>query len=271
MTILSELKLIADTFTFIEGPTWHKDGYLLFSDIPESKIYRFDEEEGVSLWRLETGQSNGLAFDRMGNLMACEHANRRVSMTDLNGSIIPVAEQYNGHRLNSPNDCIVRSDGVIYFTDPPYGIEEHQKEQSFNGVFRVTLGEAPVLLSKDFDKPNGLALSLDETQIYIADTEKELVRIYQVATNGDISDGRVIAHVGRPDGMKVDVNGCLYVASTEGMVVFDPDGTRIESMQLPQRPANMAFGGDDYKTLFIAARTGLYQLRSVTPGITIWR
>ncbi len=271
MTILSELKLITDQFTFTEGPTWHKDGYLLFSDIPESKIYRFNENDGVSVWRSETGQSNGLAFDRMGNLLACEHANRRVSMTDPKGAIIPVVEQYNGKRLNSPNDCIVRSDGVIYFTDPPYGIEEHQKELSFNGVFRVTPGETPVLLSEDFNKPNGLALNPDETEIYIADTEKELVMIYRVSPNGDISDGRVFAPVGRPDGMKVDINGCLYVASTEGVVIFDPAGNRIETVQLPQRPANLAFGGYDYKTLFIAARTGLYQLRSTTSGITIWR
>lgn len=266
----SELIKISGGFTFLEGPAWHKDGYLLFSDIPESKIYCYDPGEGFSIWRAESGHANGLAFDRGGCLIACEQSTRRVSQTNQDGTILSLADHFQDQRLNSPNDCAVRSDGTIYFTDPPYGIEPQQQETPFHGVYRVRPGETPILIASDFDRPNGLAFAPGERVFYIAETQKELVRKYELDSNGDLKNGSVFSSVGRPDGMKVDEEGNLYVASTEGLVVFDLSGNRRACLAAPERPANLVFGGGDYRTLFIAARTGLYQIETCIPGRPLW-
>lgn len=266
----TELVQVSGNFTFLEGPAWHPEGYLLVSDIPQSKIYRFHPTEGFSVWREESGHSNGLAFDREGCLIACEHGNRRVSRTLADGTIQSLADRYEGKQLNSPNDCAVRSDGAIYFTDPPYGIEPQQQELSFHGVYRVRPGEEPTLLVNDFDRPNGLAFTPDEQCLYIAETQKELIRIYSVTADGDLREGRIFVSVGRPDGMKVDQSGNLFVASMEGLVVFDSNGNRLDCLGMPERPANLVFGGREYQTLFIAARTGLYRIGVHHPGKPLW-
>ncbi|GAB4561334.1 MAG: SMP-30/gluconolactonase/LRE family protein [Anaerolineae bacterium] len=266
---------IATGFQFTEGPVWHPDGYLLFSDIPASRIYRWDPDGTVSVWREPSGNSNGLTFDRQGRLIACEHGNRRVSRTEPDGSVTTLADSYNGHRLNSPNDVVVRSDGLIYFTDPPYGIQPEEREQPCNGVYCIRPDGTITLVADDFDRPNGLAFSPDESLLYIDDSPRRHVRAFKVQPDGTLTGGEVIADMdhpqpGSPDGMKIDQEGHLYVTGATGVWVFEPDGALLGVVVTPERPANCAWGDEDYRTLYITARTSLYRIRVKVPGIPVW-
>jgi gluconolactonase len=257
---------VAGDIGFAEGPVWHPDGYLLFSDIPSGRIYRW-RDGALDVHREPSGNSNGLTLDLDANLLACEHGGRRVSREREN-AVEPVATSYEGKRLNSPNDLVVRSDGRIFFTDPPYGIEEGQRELPFNGVFAVLPGQEPVLLASDFERPNGLAFSPDERVLYVADTARHHVRAFEVRPDGGISGGGVFVETrdgGRPDGMKVDREGRLYVCATT-VQVFTPEGQLLGAIACPQLPANCAWGGDG-STLYITARTGVYRTRIATTGI----
>jgi gluconolactonase len=261
-----EWRVVAEGLGFTEGPVWHPDGSLLFSDIPNSRIHRVRDGE-LGVYREPSGQSNGLTFDRQMRLLACEHENRRVSREGTN-DVTAIATHYEGKRLNSPNDIIVRSDGRIFFTDPPYGIQESQRELPYNGVFTIdTSGELKLLID-DFDRPNGLALSLDERTLYIDDTNRNHVRAFDVATDGSLSNGRVLAEMreeGRPDGMKLDRDGRLWVCA--GTVqVFAADGEALGVIDCPQSPANCSWG-EDGSTLFITARTAVYATQVDTIGV----
>ncbi len=269
----SEVVQLADGFKFTEGPVWHKDGYVLFSDIPSHHIVKWDvESETTSIWRENSGNSNGLTFDLQGRLIACEHGNRRVSRTEKDGTITVIADQYKGKRLNSPNDCVVRSDGMIFFTDPPYGVRPGEKELTFHGVYCVTPGEEPVLLTKDFDRPNGIAFSPDENIIYIADSSnRNHIRKFRVDKDGSLKDGEVFVEIGTPDGIKVDSKGNLYATSRIGVAVFNPSGQQIAVIKVSEQPANCAFGGKDNKTLYITARTGFYKVGLNIAGLPVWR
>jgi gluconolactonase len=257
--------LVAGGFGFTEGPVWRDDA-LYFSDIPNSRIHRW-RDGATGVFREPSGQTNGLALDREGRLLACEHAGRRLSR-ETGGAFEGVATAYEGKRLNSPNDVVVRSDGRIFFTDPPYGITEEQRELPYNGVFAVGPTGELALLATDFDRPNGLALSPDERTLYIADTNRFHVRAFSVAADGSLSDGRVFAEMrerGRPDGMKVDGDGRLYV-SAGSLQVFAPDGRPLGLLDCPQAPANCAWG-EDGSTLFITARTAVYRIGLGAQGI----
>ncbi|RJP33936.1 MAG: SMP-30/gluconolactonase/LRE family protein [Candidatus Omnitrophota bacterium] len=270
--LASEVKKLANGFKFTEGPVWHKDGYLLFSDIPSNHIVKWIRDGGASVWRELSGNSNGLTFDREGRLIACEHGNRRVTRTEKDGTITVIADQFKGKRLNSPNDCVVRSDGMIFFTDPPYGIGRQEREQPCNGVYRVIPGNEPVLLVDDFQMPNGIAFSSDESILYIADSsDKNHVRKFQVEKDGTLGNGEIFAEIGTPDGIKVDDNGNLYATSNEGVVVFNPSGERIATIDVPEQPANCAFGGKENTFLFITARTGLYAVQLKVAGAPVWK
>jgi gluconolactonase len=268
-----EPERVASGFQFTEGPVWHPDGYLLFSDIPADTIYKWSPDGGVEKFRSPGGNSNGLTFDRHGRLVACEHGNRRVSLTELDGTTITLAGEYQGKRLNSPNDLVVKSDGSIYFTDPPYGVKPDQRELDFQGVYRVAREGIIALLADDFEKPNGLAFSPDEKILYIADTDRKHVRAFDVQPDGMLANGRVFAEnvseAGHgPDGMKVDVNGNLYVAA--GFVwIFDSTGKHLGNIVVPEAPANLAFGGPDNKTLFLTARTSLYKVQLKVQGVKV--
>lgn len=267
-------ELLATGFQFTEGPVWLPDGYLLFSDIPADRIYKWVPDGDVTVWREPSGNSNGLTLDRQGRLIACEHGNRRVSRMMADGTVDALVDRYHDNRLNSPNDVVVKSDGTVYFTDPPYGIEPEEREQPCNGVYRILNGGALELMVDDFDRPNGLAFSPDESILYIADSPRRHVRAFDVLPDGSLTNSRVFADMdhpqpGSPDGMKVDEEGHLYVAGATGVWVFEPDGAHLGVIVTPERPANCAWGDPDRKSLYITARTSLYRIRVKVPGLAL--
>lgn len=261
------VEVAATGFQFTEGPVWHPEGFLLFSDIPANRIYRLQADGSATVWRADSGSSNGLTVDRQGRLIACEHGNRRVSRTMADGTVTALAERWEGARFNSPNDAAVRADGSVYFTDPPYGLGKRPREIDVQGVYRVGPDGRVDCLLRDFRKPNGIAFSPDESQLYVADTEANHVRAFAVRPDGTLGEGRVLAEVKTPDGLKVDRAGRLFVTSGDGVVVLAPDGTRLTVMAFPEVPANCAFGGTDGRTLYVTARKGVYRVRLNSPGI----
>jgi gluconolactonase len=272
---------LATGFEFTEGPIWHPDGYLRFSDIPASRIFMWKPDGTVSIWREPSGNSNGLTLDREGRLIACEHGNRRVSRTEADGTVVALAERYGSGRLNRPNDVVVRSDGAVYFTDPPYGAKPNdppyrpeEREQPCNGVYRIGPDGAIGLLADDFERPNGLAFSPDESILYIDDSARRHVRAFDVRPDGTLANSRIFADMdhpqpGSPDGMKIDVAGNLYVTGATGVWVFAPDGAHLGVIVTPERPANCAWGDADRKSLYITARTSLYRVRVKVPGLPV--
>ena len=269
---------IASGFGFTEGPVWLGD-CLLFSDIPRNRIVRLTmRHEGpeVVTFRTPSGNSNGQTLDGSGRLITCEHSGRRVSRTEANGAISVLAETYQGKRLNSPNDVVVRSDGSVYFTDPPYGLANLSKwkEIPFNGVYRLAPGGELILLVDDFERPNGLAFSPDESVLYIDDTERRHIRAFDVSPDGGISNGRVLvelkgAEPGRPDGMKVDREGNIYCTGSGGFWIVGPNGKPLGRVLMPEVPANLAWGDSDWSTLYITAQTSIYRLRLPVEGIPV--
>jgi gluconolactonase len=264
---IGQVMLVGGGMQFVEGPQWHEvDGLLFFSDIPADTIYQVDGDT-ITEFRSPSGNSNGLALDPDRNLLAAEHGTRRVSR-----DTATVVDEYEGLRLNSPNDVIARSDGTIYFTDPPYGISDADRELPFMGVFRVPIGGGALVAEWEGPlaaRPNGIALSPDESILYVADTADGMLRAWDVATDGSLSNERVVtADVPGADGMAVDDVGNLFVTTSTGIRVFAPDGTMWGTITVPEQPANCAFGGDDRRTLFITARTSLYRVDLAAPGLT---
>jgi gluconolactonase len=230
----------------------------------------------VTTFRTPSGNSNGLTLDRSGRLIACEHSARRVTRTEPDGAIIVLAERYQGKRLNSPNDVVVRSDGSIFFTDPPYGLAGMTawKELPFNGVYRLAPDGDLVLLADDFDRPNGLAFSPDEQALYVADTSRGHIRSFDVSTDGGISNGKVFIEMqapepGAPDGMKVDREGNVYCTGPGGFWIISPEGKCLAKVRPPELPANLAWGDADMKSLYLTARTGLYRIRLNIAGTAL--
>lgn len=277
----TELEKLATGFIFTEGPVWDAaKGCLFFSDMPGDKMRKWTEDKGIEVFRHPCGKSNGLTLDKQHRLIACEHANRRVSRTEKDGTIVTLADRYEGKRLNSPNDVVMKSDGSIYFSDPPYGLTAEfgvlgEQELPFQGVYRLsTDGERLTLLVDDFEKPNGLAFSPDESLLYIDDTDRAHIRVFDVNPDGTISNSRVFAEVkgegeGDVDGMKVDSKGNVYVTGPGGVWVFDPSGSKLGRIHVPEVVANMAWGDEDWKTLYITASTSLYRIRLGVEGIRV--
>lgn len=281
----AQIEQIATGFEFTEGPVWHhRDRTLTFSDVRGGSMYRWTEAGGVEVFRRPSGGGNGNTYDSAGRLITCEHANRRVSRTAPDGTIETLAGHYQGKRLNSPNDVIVTPDGDVIFTDPPYGLRAvdgsiQGQELPFNGVFRWSARSGELsLLTDDFDRPNGLVLSDDGSRLFIADTAQEHVRIFDVAPDGGLTNDRPFVPYfhdrngsripARPDGMKLDSQGNLYVAANtrEGVWVFSPAGELLGQIGLPETPANLAWGGDDWRTLFVTATTSVYRLPMKVAG-----
>ncbi len=276
----AELTQLGTGCEFTEGPVWHAEGkFLLFSDIPANQMKKWTADEGITNFRVPSGKSNGLTYDKQGRLVTCEHANRRVSRTEADGTVVTIASHYEGKRLNSPNDVIVKSDGSIYFSDPPYGLTadygvEGEQDLDFQGVYRLSPdGQTVTLLIDDFDRPNGLCFSPDESILYINDTERMHIRVFDVQSDGTIANGRIFAEEegedGVPDGMKIDVHGNIYLTGPGGIWIFDPTGEHLGVLQTPERAANLGWGGDDWSTLFITASTSLFSIQCKVAGIPV--
>jgi gluconolactonase len=284
----AKIEKLAGGFAFVEGPIWMKEGYILFSDIPNNAIMKWTPDGKVSTFRKPSGYtgppappgayvgSNGLTLDKQGRLIICEHGDRRVTRLEANGRLTVLADKYDGKRLNSPNDAVYRSDGSLYFTDPPYGLfNEKAKELDFQGVYRLLPNGKLQLLNKELTRPNGLAFSPDEKTLYVAnsDPDKKIWMAYDVTEDGSLSSGRVFFDAtqekedGLPDGMKVDTRGNLYCSGPGGVWIFSPQGKHLGTIKLPEVPANCHWGDSDAKTLYMTARTGFYRLRLNVPGI----
>jgi gluconolactonase len=270
------VQLVATGFEFTEGPAWMEErNTLLFSDIPGNRILQLASDGGVTIFRTCSGKSNGLTRDKQGRLIACEHGNRRVTRTESDGTMTILADKYQGGKLNSPNDVVVKSDGAIYFTDPSYGIKTHQQEQPVEGVYRISAdGKKLSLVCGDFERPNGLAFSPDETILYIDDSKRCHIRAFKVEDDGSLSGGFVfhdmnISTPGAPDGMKVDQEGRVYCTGAGGVWVFEPDGKHLGTIVVPEKPSNCAWGDSDWRSLYITARTSVYRMRVTTPGVPV--
>jgi len=278
---------------FAEGPVWLRSGgYLLFSDIPSNAIMKWTLAGELSVFRkpvflrefpdgVQIG-ANGLTLDRQGRLIACEHGNRRVSRTEKDGTVTTLADRYEGKRFNSPNDVVCRSNGDIYFTDPnsvarrnpPDPHNDFKTELGFNGVYRLTAAGKLELLTRDMPYPNGLAFSPDEKKLYIANSRLDKFwMVYNVKADGTLAEGQKFLDVTQepgdavPDGMKVDSAGNVYATGPGGVLVISPRGKRLGAIEVPEIPANCAWGGDDGKTLYITARTGVYRIRLNISGV----
>ncbi len=274
----AQLEVIADGFEFIEGPIWHPyDHHLIFSDIISDTMYRWQRGDGARLLRQPSHMANGNTYDRQGRMLTCEHATSRVTRTEQNAQIDILASHYQGKELNSPNDIVVRSDGQIFFTDPNsgrgpiYGVERPQELQ-FQGVYRLDPDTRSLtLLVDDFEKPNGLCFSLDEKMLFINDTIRQHIRVFDVTAEGSLENGRLWAEligqeIGVADGMKVDSSGRLFCTGPGGVHVFDQEVNLLGRIMVPQQAANLTWGDPDLKGLFITASDVLYRVRVRIPG-----
>jgi gluconolactonase len=286
----AKLEKLAGGFQFTEGPVWHPDGYLLFSDPNANTIYRWSPEGSVSVFRGKSGYtgfdigryhqpgSNGLTLDPNGLLTINEHGNRRVVRLERPGNITVLADRYEGKRLNSPNDLVYRSDGTLYFTDPPFGLpkafDDAAKELPFSGVYKVKNGQVRLLI-KDLSGPNGIAFSPDENYLYVDnwDLKRKVLMRYEVNPDGTIANGTVFYDfTSEPeevalDGIKVDQRGNVYVSAPRGIWILSPDGKPLGRIEPPEHDANLAWGDADGRTLYLTASTGLYRIRLNIPGV----
>lgn len=290
----AKVQKLADGFQFTEGPVWHPDGYLLFSDPNANVIYRYAPSTrnvgiymsksgyaGVDIGEYHQPGSNGLAIDAEGRLLVCQHGNRRVIRHEKKGPVTVLGDQYAGQRLNSPNDLVLKSDGTVYFTDPPYGLPKNyadpRKETPHQGVYRIKNGTVE-LLSTDLGGPNGIAFSPDERYLYVSNWDirdihhtKTLWR-FELTPDGKLQNGVVFFDFSFTDGdealdgIKVDRAGNLFVSAPGGVWILSPEGKYLGKIIGPERPANMAWGDADGKTLFLTAHTGLYQIRTLNGG-----
>ena len=274
---------LATGFKWSEGPAYFGGGrYLVWSDIPNNRMMRYDETDGqVSVFRFPSGNSNGNTVDRQGRLISCEHGGRRVSRTEHDGTVVTLADTFEGKRLNSPNDAVVKSDGSIWFTDPSYGIDSDYEgnkavtEIGACNVYRIDgQSGAVTAVITDMVRPNGLAFSLDEKLLYVADTgathkpgHPAEIRVYDVSGN-TTSNGRqfAVCTAGLFDGFRLDSDGRIWTSAGDGVHCYDPDGTLIGKVKVPEGVANVAWGGDKYNVLYICGTTSLYAVRLMVNG-----
>jgi gluconolactonase len=291
-------------FTWTEGPVWIPAGYLLFAEIPSNSIRKWTPGVGVSVFMQPSGWkestpytghepgSNGMTLDSRGRLTVAGHAQRdvwRLEQMNPKAQATVLADTYEGKRLNSPNDLVYKSDGTLYFTDPPYGLpkldSDSTKQLTFSGVYRLpgALNHKPgappdraqlQLLTKDLPRPNGICFSPDEKYLYVNNSEpKKLWMRYTVKADGTLTDGKVFfdassdKRVGAPDGMKVDQSGNLYSAGPGGVWIISPEGKHIGTLEVPERVGNVAWGGADHKTLYVAASSSIYRITLKIPGV----
>ena len=282
----AEVEQLGTGFTFTEGPLWHPDGaYLLFSDMPGDVRRRWDDQGGVSEVANPSNKGNGMTWDLEGRLLVCEHVTSSLARMDADGTGSGrevLATHYDGKELNSPNDVVVKSDGDIYFTDPTYGRMpgfgiERDQELDFQGVYRLPGGSGePELVVDDFVQPNGLCFTADESVLYVNDTDRAHIRVFQVGSDGSLSGGDVLADgIGTGDletgelvdGMKLDERGNIWVTGPKGVWVFNPEGEQLGVVEVPENVGNINWGGPDWSWLFIPATTSMYRVQTkVSPN-----
>ena len=287
-----KIEKIAGGHKWVEGPVWNrKEGYLLFSDIPNNSIYKWQEGKGESLFLKPSGYtgkapfegpepgSNGLTYDPDGRLVLAEHGDRRVARLEKDGRKTTLVDRYEGKRINSPNDVVFKSNGDLYFTDPPFGLpksfDDPRKDLPFQGVYRYSKDGKLTLVTKDIKAPNGIAFSPDEKKLYIsnADTGNAVWMVYDVTPDGNIANGKVLFNAtawtktkkGVPDGMKIDRDGNIFGAGPGGIYVIAPDGTHLGSIETGVPTGNVAWGEDGF-ALFITSNTNVYRLKLTTKG-----
>lgn len=265
-----------------EGPVWWDDGGVTWSDIPNDRMLRWHPDQGGSIFRQPCNHTNGHTLDREGRLVSCEHSGRRISRTDTDGTITTVVSHYQGKRLNSPNDVVVKSDGTVWFTDPSYGIlSDHEgiKAESEIGACHVyrfdPQSDELTIVADDFEKPNGLAFSPDEGLLYISDTGfshlpdgPRHIRVFDVVEGRHLINNRVFAEVrpGASDGFRLDRHGNIFTSSHDSIQIFAPDGHRLGKILVPEIVSNCTFGGKDGRRLYITASTSLYAIELLTTG-----
>lgn len=260
------VKRLTTDLQFIEGPVWMPQGFLVFSDIPANELKRWDGR-ALGTFRKPSNHTNGNTLDREGRLISAEH-DGRVTRTEANGKVTNLVESFEGKRLNSPNDAVVKRDGSIWFTDPDYGLAGRAKEQIGNYVYRFDPATRNITaVVKDFDKPNGLCFSPDESKLYVADSGKpHHIRVFDVQPNGTLANGRIFVVIdkGGPDGIRADEAGRIWSSSGDGAQVFSPEGQLLVRILLPEAAANLTFGGKNGRTLFLTARKSLYAVETRT-------
>lgn len=280
----AEVERLGTGFTYTEGPLWHPDGYLLFSDMPGDVRRRWDEESGVTEVANPSNKGNGMTWDLDGRLLVCEHVTSSLVLMNPDGTGSgreALATHYDGRELNSPNDVIVKSDGSIYFTDPTYGRMpgfglEREQELDFQGVYRLPAGGGELeLVVDDFAQPNGLCFTADESLLYINDTDRAHIRVFEVGSDGSLSGGDVLADgIGTGelesgelvDGMKLDEPGNIWVTGPKGVWVFSPEGEHLGVLEVPENVGNLNWGGPDWNWLFIPASTSMYRVQTKVSG-----
>ena len=284
--IISEstpLDLITDGHIFTEGPVWnYRDKSLTYVDIIGDTIWNWQDGIGKRVVRQPSGKVNGLTFDKQGRLLIAGWNSRNITRLTPEGTITVLASQFEGKKLNCPNDIVARSDGTIFFTDPAgglsyvgMGVDDLQQYLDFSGVYRFTPETGSlVLLTDEVPRCNGLAFSADETLLYISDTGKYHIKVFDVDRNGTLSNGRIFAELqgkedGVPDGMKVDVEGHVYCTGPGGIWVMDQAGKYLGRIRIHGHASNMAWGEDDWRTMFITARSSVYRIRLNIPGIPV--
>ncbi len=286
------IEKIADGFAWVEGPVWDRQGgFLLFSDIPNNRVIKWEPGKGTSVFLKPSGYSgaepftgrepgsNGLTFDPAGRLVLAEHGDRRIARLEPDGSKTTLADRYFGMRINSPNDVVFKSNGDLYFTDPPFGLpgvlDDPKKELPFQGVYRVSKEGKVTLLTKDLQAPNGIAFTPDEKKLYVSDSLGARWMVFDVKSDGTLASGRVLLEAakfkpngpGVPDGLKVDASGNLFGAGPGGIYVITPDGAVLGRFHFGVATGNCAFG-EDGSTLFVTSNTALYRIRLTTRGAT---
>lgn len=284
----ARIEKVAGGFTFIEGPVWRPSGVLWFSDVvgnvvrqwsPDGAVIELLRPGGYDGNSLPAGGfigPNGMTAGPNGDVLLCQHGNRRIVRIGGNMHITTVVDNFEGKRLNAPNDLVFRSDGMLFFTDPPYGLprqdDDPSKELPFNGVYKLSDGKADVII-KDLTRPNGIAFSPDEKSLYVSnsDEKRRIWMQYDIAATGSVTNGRVFFDAtshqdgGVPDGMKIDVQGNIWATGPSAVFVFSPDGTHLGTIKPPEDPANCGWG-DDGRSLYITAETGLYRIKTSVMG-----
>jgi gluconolactonase len=288
----AQLEKIADGFRWVEGPVWNRSGqYLLFSDIPNNAVFKWQQRGGIELFLKPSGYtgsapfegkepgSNGLTFDAAGRLVLCQHGDRRITRIEPDGRPTTLVERYQGKRLNSPNDLVFASNGDLYFTDPPFGLpklfDDPNKELPFQGLYRLSVDGTLALLAKDIKAPNGIAFSPDERILYVTDVDPDRPAwlAYDVMADGSVANGRVFFDgrrwqkppYGGPDGLKVDRHGNLFGSRPGGISVFAPDGSLLGGIETGVATSNLAWG-EDGSVLYITADTAVFRIQLSTKG-----